>query len=307
MILLPPPCVQLAVGSNGNFGNQGTPFATLDYGLQGDCEVTYIYDGSPVLARFIGSEYVADNAIFGNNTFRIPNDGTPTTPTFDTNSYQLFRSGTYITNDMEIALEKSWYAPQSADSCQFVIQCLKLYSWDGGTHHGVAVGEAIDWDIPSASSVDNTGGYDANAKLIYQRGLGSGCQNNENRFGGQALIGTATNNECIDTKAQPFGAYTALNSTYLYPATGFVPQEIYDNMQQSGYSVESTADDQHAVMTFFNSLTIGPVDTLYIYSAITTVRDGSVADLILNVQKAGKWLSENVRESCEGGCCSGLT
>ena len=301
------PCVQLIVASNGNFAKQGTDFYTLDYGFQGDCASVYIYDGSPVISRFTGSEYLADNAFFGNNTFRIPTDGNPTVPTADSSSYQLFFSGTFVTNDLGIALEKTWYAPQQQDSCQFVVQCLKLYSWDGGTHDGLAIGEVIDWDIPSASASDNIGGYDSDARLIYQRGVGSGCQNNENRFGGQALIGTSFGTGCIDTTAQPFGAYTALNSVYLYPSSGLVPQEIYDNMQQGGYSAEAAAADQHAVMTYFNSQTIGPDDTLFIYSALTTVRDGTTAELAISVEKAGKWLSEHIRPACGTGCCVGLT
>jgi len=216
----------------------------------------------------------------------------------------LFFSGTFVTNDMTIALEKTWYAPGQQDSCQFVVQCLKLYSWDGDTHDGLAIGEIIDWDIPTASAADNVGGYDSAACLIYQRGAGTGCQDNENRFGGQALIGTAFGSDCIDTTAQPFGAYTALNSVDLYPSSGLVPQEIYDNMQQSGYSAESTVEDQHSVMTFFNNQSIGPDDTLYIYSVLTTVRYGTTADLATNVEKAGKWLNEHVRPT---GCCKGLT
>ena len=267
----------------------------------------YIFDGSPVISRFTGSEYLADNAAFGNNTFRIPTDGNLTVPAADSNGYELFFSGTFVTNDLTIALEKTWYAPQQQDSCQFVVQCLKLYSWDGGTHDGLAIGEIIDWDIPTESAADNAGGYNSEARLIYQQGLGSGCQNNENRFGGQALIGTAFGAGCIDTTVQPFGAYTALNSVYLYPSDGLVPQEIYDNMQQSGYSAEATVEDQHAVMTFFNNQSIGPNDTLFIYSVLTTVRDGTTADLATNVKKAGNWLCEHIRPACATGCCVGLT
>jgi hypothetical protein len=78
-------------------------------------------------------------------------------------------------------------------------------------------------------------------------------------------------------------------------------------MQQSGYSAEATVDDQHSVMTFFNNQSIGPDDTLFIYSVLTTVRDGSTADLAMNVERAGKWLSEHIRPACETGCCVGLT
>ncbi|HUV31736.1 MAG TPA: hypothetical protein VMY05_11700 [Acidobacteriota bacterium] len=301
------PCVSLIVANSGNFGNQGSPTLTLDYADQGDCEFAYMYDGTPVIARYTGQEYVADYFLFGKSTFNVPLDGNPTVPTVQTGEYQVYESGTFVTADLSIALEKTWYAPAQADSCPFVIQCLKVYSWDGQQHSGLAIGEAVDWDIPSASGVDNLGGFDVAARLIYQQGLGFGCQSNEARFGGQALIGIGYDDACIDTSAQPYGAYTALNSIFLYPTGGFVPEEIYTNMQQPSYSAEMTGADQHAVMTFFNNQTIGPDDTLFIYSVVTSVRNGPSTELVNNVYKARKWVNDHVRPACAPTCCIGLT
>ncbi|UCC43377.1 MAG: hypothetical protein JSU65_09540 [Candidatus Zixiibacteriota bacterium] len=300
-------CTQLKISSDGNIGDQGEAFVTLDYGNQGDCAAVYMFDGSLIIARYTGGEYVADYHVFGRNSFKIPVDGNPAVPTTDMGDYQIFQTGTSVTDDKTIGIETNWYAPTQADSCQFVIQRLKLYSFDGVSHDGLVIGEFIDWDLPSASSVNNTGGYDDAARLVYQQGLGFGCQDNSRRFGGQALLGFGGVDECVDTSALPYGAYTELNSTYVYPTNSLVPEQMYNRMQVAGYSALSDQDDQHAVMTFLSNQTIGPDDTLSVYSVITTVRDGSVDDLVDNVSKARQWLLDHIHPACQYGCCVGLT
>jgi hypothetical protein len=299
-------CVRLMVSNTGNFARMGTQNVTLDYGNQGDCATVYVFDGTPVLTRYTGSSYLADFNLFNRNSFKQPLDGNPTEPVVDAGDYEIFKTGTFVTDDEGIALEKEWYAPKHADSCQFMIQCLRVYSWDGATHTGLALGEAMDLDIPSGSGANNTGGVDLSAKLIYQRGVGIGCQNNENRYGGISLLGAATiTDDCVDTSLQPFGAYTTLNSVYLWPTGTFVPQQLYNNMQQPGLNADLREADQHTVMTFFNSLTVAPAETLSVYSIITTVRDGSAADLADNIYKARQWFADHIRPVCSGSFANG--
>ncbi len=81
---------------------------------------------------------------------------------------------------------------------------------------------------------------------------------------------------------------------------------MYTRMQASGYSVDPATTDQHAVMTFFDDHTIGPDDTVSIYSVITTVRNGPVGDLLDNVAKARQWLLDHVVSVCQPGCCKGI-
>jgi hypothetical protein len=234
--------------------------------------------------------------------------GNPAEPTADSGAFEVYRTGTFVTNDHSLGLQKEWYAPKQLDTCNFIIQCLKLFSFDGATHTGLAVGEAADWDIPASSGVDNLGGFDASAKLIYQVGSGFGCQDNTNRFAGVALLGTATNVPClVDTSSTPYGAYTQSNATYLYPTNGFVASQLWSLMQTAGYSSLGSLEDQHSVITYFNNLTLNPDDTVYVYTVISSVRNGSSSDLVDNVLAARQWFGDHRSSICgQTGCCIGL-
>jgi photosystem II stability/assembly factor-like uncharacterized protein len=290
------PCVSLVVKNTGNFGNGGTTYRSLDFGLQGDCASMYLYDGSPIILHYSNPNYILDCDMFSSHTFLVPAiGGKPTVHTSDHGDYEVFESGTFVTNDRHIAIEKTWYSPKQVDSCQFVIQGMKLYSWDGEIHAGLVIGEAIDWDIPSSSGSNNTGGFSVGSKLIYQRGTGTGCQDNQNRYGGMALIAIGAEASWADSSVAVYGAYTQSNVDYVYPENGFVPSEIYPLMQTPGFSTTGTAEDLHSVMTYFNSKTIGPTDTIYIYTVISSVRNGTSADLVTNVTKAKKWFAGHVK------------
>jgi hypothetical protein len=189
-----------------------------------------------------------------------------------------------------------------------VIQRLKVFSWDGGTHQNVALGEAIDWDIPSSSGANNTGGSISASKLIYLTGVGTGCINNTARFGGQALLGIGGSNAaCVDTSVAPPNAHTRLNSIDIFVTGSFVPEDVYNLMQQSGYFPNVSSADQYQLITFANGLTIGPNDTVYVYSALLSIQNGSTADLTTTVNKARAWCLGNVVPACSGviPCCVG--
>jgi len=302
------PCVGLAVSDQGNFARSGTLGVTLDYFGQGDCASIYAYDGTPIIARYTGTEYLLDYFLHGKNKFLRPLDGKPMQSAVNTGDAEIFSTGTFVTADGALAIEKSFYTPQHLDSCNFVIQRLKLYSWDGATHSNVAIGEAIDWDIPSSPSANNTGGSSGPGKLIYLRGVGTGCIDNTRRYGGQTLLGVAYGDStCFDTAVVPANAHTRLNAVDIFATGTFVPVEMYNLMQMSGYYPNSYQYDQYALMTFVNNRTIGPNDTVYIYSALLSVRDGTSTDLTSTVDKARKWCLDHVKPVCidQVSCCVG--
>jgi photosystem II stability/assembly factor-like uncharacterized protein len=301
-------CVALVVSDQGEFGKQGTPGVTLDYFGQGDCASVYIYDGTPVVARLSGTEYKLDYFLHGQNKFLRPLDGNPAQPTVNNGSAEFYSTGTLVTADAALAIEKSYYAPLHPDTCNFVIQKMKVYSWDGGTHQNVAIGEAIDWDIPSDAGVNNSGGFIDEGKLIYERGMGMGCIDNMRRFGGQTMIGIAASNAiCVDTSAVPANAHVRLNSVDVFVTGTFVPGEIYYLMQLSGYLPNVPSGDQYTLMTFANGLTIGPNDTVYVYSALVSIHSGTTADLTATVNKARAWCLAHVAPACSDvvTCCTG--
>lgn len=303
-------CTRLTVANNGNFGHSGAGLVNMDYVLAGDCDPAasvYIYDGSPLVCYVDGPDTVANFAMFGESSYRLVRDGNPTVPTVDNDDFELYQSGTYATGDLKLALEKTWWAPKQPDSCAFVVQCLRVYSYDGEAHYGLTIGEGIDWDIPADGNVENTSGFDLAHNLIYQRGfeINSGCQPNDTRFGGQALLGYFVNDTCaMDTSATPYGAYTADNETYVWPTGAFVASELLVNMNNGGWATAAYPADIHAVMTFLTDFDLGAEDTVYLYSVITSVHNGDVGELITNVEKAKQWMVDHVRSICANvSCC----
>jgi hypothetical protein len=305
------PSVKLVVSDQGNFAREGAPGVTLDYHDQGDCEEVYAYDGTPVIVRFSGGEYRIDHCMDYHNTFLRPHDGNPIQPVTNLVDHEFYSSGTFVTSDGALAIEKTYYAPQHPDTSSFMVQGLKVYSRDGGTHENVALGEAIDWDIPSSPSFINVGGASSTSKLIYLQGEGTGCAgtaDNSRRFGGQSLIGIAYSNAtCVDTSVAPANAHTRLRDVDIRPTGSFVAEDVYNLMQQSGYYTDASAADQYTLMTFVNGQTIGPDDTIYVYSALTSVYSGTSDDVAANASAAKAWFIGHVCSACGGptSCCIG--
>jgi hypothetical protein len=187
-----------------------------------------------------------------------------------------------------------------------------VYSYDGSTHDGLSLGEAIDWDIPSDSGSDNACGFDASRNLIYQIGYEYDqdtmeCLDNDVRYGGMAFLewfyknyeqadqipdtlyfytalstsydgGVAELQANIDAAAAWYdanvttttdghttngtdfvGAYVLDNPTWVYPAGGFRPSELYANMNTQHASEQyicftDSITDLHMVMTFMNGV-----------------------------------------------------
>ncbi|MCH7690283.1 MAG: hypothetical protein IIA17_04465 [candidate division Zixibacteria bacterium] len=298
-------CTQLIVNSDGRWGLNGTSGVTLDYLGGGDCSGIYTFDGSIVVARTVNGSAVVDHAFFGASSFKRPFDGDPSEPTTNFGDFELFKTGTFTTNEGAIGLEIEWYAPQQTDSCNFVIQYFKAYSLDGLEHDSVTLGMAVDWDIPSSAGANNTAGVDAANGLVYQVGVGTGCVNNTTRFGGQALIGFSINDACTDTTVKAYGGYTAQNAIDIFPTGNFVPAVLLSKMSIAGFTFDGSNSDQHAVLTFVHNQTIGTGDTLRMYSVISTVRNGSLAELIDNIAKARQWLVDHVATVCPPPCCVG--
>jgi hypothetical protein len=114
------------------------------------------------------------------------------------------------------------------------------------------------------------------------------------------------NEGCVDTSVVPVGAYTALNADDVWPTGGFVAEDTYLRMQETGYSPETYPHDQYSLMSFAVGETIGPDDTVYIYSALSTVRNGTLADLEASIRQARQWCVDHVMPSCTSpSCCEG--
>ncbi|MDH3889881.1 MAG: hypothetical protein OEV49_02255 [candidate division Zixibacteria bacterium] len=305
-------CFSLVVSNNGNFGNQGDGHVNLDFFDYGDCDdlegaedtipgdaTVYLYDASPVICWPDGDSVICNWSIFGqgpqsDNGFIPMGHATsvrflvgviPECPTCSVYVDDAYMSR-FVTRDTGIQIEKWWIHPDQTGSpgTNFVIQVLMISSADGQTHTNLNIGEIIDWDIPSDTASRNRSGFSPAERLIYQRGSEydedpEECQQNNDRYGGIELL------EIIHCGFQPgsptdlYGAWTGSNSLWVYPAGGFVPNELDSLMTaREGYVLSDSLDaDLHSVMTFVSGRTIVPGDPLVVFTCLITSRLGWAA------------------------------
>jgi len=302
-------CLRLTVSNTGNCGHAGLGGVNMDYATSGDCDpeaFVYIYDGSPLLNYFDSPSQVNYYSMYSDQPFHLVTDRGWPVATQTTPDYDIYQSGTFVTPDSFIAMERTWWAPKHPDSCDFIIQLLRLYSYDGETHPQINICEAIDWDIPTdgGSYPYNRGGYDSVHKLLYIQGMewdGSGCQSNAGRYGGLAMIGVySVEHAMIDTGFEPYSAHVVDNDTYIFPYGGWNPYSTRDLIENPGYHVHADSTDLSILMTYFPQYGFySPADTLQIYSVLTSVHNDASPDkaldqLIDNVVAAKQWTNDHI-------------
>ena len=305
-------CLALIVANTGNFGKQGLGHVNMDYVDAGDCDPdadVYLYDGSPVIGyqKNGGTDTVVNFSIF-NTTYFDPNGFVPLgdhTPTTDMGDYEVFETGKFVTNDSLIAVEMVWYAPRTdPDTCSFVIQCMKIYLNDtlAEPPTDVRIAEAIDWDIPADTGVRNYSGFDYSLNLLWQQGSeedGEGCQPNDMRWGGMDFLEVYKNGVLLDSF--PYGGYIKDNATQVYPEGGFNPDSLYKHMATTGFVNSDTQNtDLHMVMIKVVLDVLVKGDTIVIYEQKLTHWNGTIDDLIAELQRCKQWYKDHIKP----GCCN---
>ncbi|MEW5922671.1 MAG: dockerin type I domain-containing protein [Candidatus Zixiibacteriota bacterium] len=299
-------CLSLIVGSSGNCGRNATPGASMDFSNAGDCDPeadAYMYDNSPLLLYGGPDSMVTYYSMYFTMPFILVNDVNPPVPTVTATDYDKYESGTFVTPDNYLAMEKTWWAPKNPDSCKFIIERMRVFSYDGASHDNVSICEVADWDIPSDTEPLNDGGFNESYRTLYVQGNeydGLGCQPNDLRYGGLALLATCVNDSAnIDTAAIPYSAYNISVTTYVYPYVGFTPGVVNYLIHSPGWldGVGPTNDvDLASIMTFYYSITVNPTDTFYIYTVLSTIgEDGPPKSeemytaLLYNIDQAKQW------------------
>lgn len=335
--------IRLTVASNGNMGNnflgganmgfpQPSPECDTGANNAGDADI-YLGDASPVIVRFVApSTYIASWSIFQDG-FASANGFKPLFPggtrgSFSAARWDGYNSGTFCTSDSLIKVEKTWWAPAgatNADSCKFIIQRMRVFPYTiGNSVSGLAIGEAFDFDVATDSGTSNdVAGTDPTRRLVYMRGFTStdtaisnhNCYINSRRYAGAALITMHLKNCTQETSL--YAGYNAANDSFVYPEGGFVPAQLWANMQFSGYTNESRIVDLHSVLVYKNGAsnagyTLPANDTLTIWTAMAVVRPGGgtaaqgLDTLKKEIDKAFAWYV-NVRTCVPSGCCIGTT
>jgi hypothetical protein len=315
-------CKRISLSNAGNMGNAGrTPGYNLDF--FDDCDVTdndigrdnnariYLRDASPFLLRVKGNDTVLNAYVFDadwteSNGF-LPTEGL----TLDSShaDYQYLSTGKILAKDSLTALECDYWAPLHPDSCDFIVQRLKIYNNGGGTTNGVFIGEIMDWDIPSDDMVENGSGDDISRKMMYCYGAeyqpdticNDNCVLSDSRYGAYAYY---------DGYRMPFddpgdslrtlrGVFTGLYSDWVAPTGRIVPSQLYEKLTelttyQAWQSTHPEMEDslyQNLIMvSAIGQYNIAATDTLTFVNIFATEYDGGLSRLQITIEKARSWI-----------------
>jgi hypothetical protein len=222
-----------------------------------------------------------------------------------------------VNRDTTIGVRRTYYAPTAgSDTCNFVVQKSVFFGL-GGPKTNVTVGEAIDWDIPSYTGSNNDGRVLTSKNVVYQQGLDTSttrCQKHFNRFGSIAFLGMHTKTQFDSSSCANdvgfYGAYVMLNDTlFKYDTLSNTGEGSYFWNQMGALSGLSAAPfqakDLHMVMTYKHN--IASLDTLTVYTAVVSVKNGDTTTLKSGLDKAKKWYFGHIRGCSAGNCCTDLS
>jgi hypothetical protein len=320
--------IRIAVSNQGSMGQGGIGGVNLDYtGLGLDCDdnaTTYMHTGGPMLIQADGGDTAISYGMHAGVLTRVmswyPVTDYAAPADVSTGDYEAFFTGTFVNWDSTIACEKTVYAPTGGgDYTDFIIQSFRLFPLDAGTHSNLAIGEMVDWDIPSDDGFSNYAYVSTAGNTVYFQGIDDpaedppGCQDNANRFAAQGFLGMYSNSEynsnsCANDDAF-YGAYGGRNDSDVFIDDTLQAAYLWEKtLNNSGLNGNTEETDIHGVMTFVHGAELAPGDTLTFYSVFTTVMDGDLAELEGNLTSACAWYQEYLRPTCSVcGCCVGLT
>ncbi len=314
-------CKKIRLWNDGHLVNNAAGFA-MNY--LSDCDSfnvntnskIYLYDGSPVVCRIVGSDTLRFTAY--SKTYTDPDGMRPLTPwTVDnTNADYVKASTMFATADTAVGFLADYYLPKAADKCEFIIEKLRFFNMTGSTLNGVLVGEFFDWDVPSDSGSNNGSGYDPARGLIYQVGAEYNQDDStealcaQNQQSNQRYAGIAAGPNTTFKNAM-----TLDNATYVYangPYDGLAPLPpgaIYAKMKNSyGFSTfsspapESLYTDLSTLITF-GEYNLAMHDTICVVKILTTSKTGQTPfNTAIDAGKA--FITAHTGMGCLGSCCN---
>ncbi len=301
-------CKKLKVYSNGEMSNnalnESMDFTDIPGGDGDTCATVYLYDASPVVCidrdhcyfAVYDNDYGSDHALRQVSPMFYDNVSNP--------DYE-YATAEFITGDSAVGLIVEYFAPKAEENCCFIIQKLKFWNRGEVTLDGIAVGEALDWDIPNYdadhAASDNESGFDASRNLIYQYT----CWNDEcdtlvpaDRAGGIASY----------KDGDDFKNYMTLeNDVYVYSTGPYgndapMPDSaIYDLMTGVDGPDVATLDSCEDLFTLvtFDVYELGPGDAQCVVKILTTSKDdGDIGVLKQNVDNANAFIDAHEEIMC---------
>ena len=207
---------------------------------------------------------------------------------------------------------------ESADSCNFIIQRLRVFpATIGSPVTNLQIGMYYDFDLPSDSGNNaNVGGTDCLYRMAWQRGFNSAdgqsdCADNSTRYAGVgSIIWFMKNKSCFDSlsSARTVGVDKLTNQS-----GQLIPDSLSNVMHSSGYTSDTRVTNQASIITIKdgpNGYTLPGNDTLTVFSALMAVRDAASTEAGLDslkraTEKARWWILTHVGVCAS--CCAGKT
>jgi hypothetical protein len=288
-------CKQLRVYNNGQMANNASN-ETLDFTDDpDDCAFVYLYDASPLICRDVDGTKKCWHTVYDNNYAgeKALRQVSPISVNTDNPDYTLAYAE-FVTGDSAIGLFVEYYAPTAPEYCNFVIQKLKFWNKTEVTLNAVAVGEALDWDIPNFDhGSNNESGYDPDRKIIYQYCCTTDpCDSTQacQRYGGIAP----------PLNAEFKNSMTLQNSIYVYNTGPFgedaplPPDTIYG----PSLAALDSCEDLFTLVTF-DVYDLDPADTQCVIKILATSKqDPAAAQLKLSVGDAHFFASDHEDIPC---------
>jgi hypothetical protein len=332
-------CVGLAVSDHGAYGLPGWRDVHLDFHASGtecgsrDTDRIYLASGSPFVLINEGegvsltvSSYQS-GIVKGYHWQPAPGSSGMEGGCWDPLFYDSVYTGQMVSRDGTIGLERVYYGPRANLCCiehEFILVLTRVYSADGQPHSGVTVGSVTDWNVPSDEPHANTTGCSmapcVNVPLVYVQGSDStgtaSCQPNASRFAAEVFIHgysprrleCGPHNEFWGVFAGPQALLRDTGVTRdgqpldpPEPDAVAWREEIDGN---PGCSYEPETGDQAIWLTYVHDKDLAVNDTLYFWTALLSVREGTLDDLIFKARVA--------RVTCHEvlgwiyGCCAGM-
>lgn len=307
--------LSLVTSNCGNIGSDGDGRLNMDFFDYGDCDTlrgeVYLYDGSPLIGRILpGPDTLFNWKIWGTSYFNEagfrPQGGELPTMVCGFGA-EVFQGGTFTTQDSCLGVQQIMVAPEDQT---FILQYLKIWSFDGGTHDNVMIGEGIDWDIPTDFKLDDTGqqmaatnfgAADGPRGLVYCQGVEEpwdddtlnsvyDCTDNSRRFGGNAFVESYLNDAY--RTSSPYSGFCGENDS-LQTDDGFFHGKLWMEMAASGLRGTDSVEDLHTVLTYEKELDFGASDVYEVVTVLATIYDGSLADFQAVVDAGKTWYHDN--------------
>lgn len=324
-------CLRLVVSNNGEMGRMGAGRVNMDFVSYGyDCDTAgeskpdvYLFDGGPVVVREItpGAAYswtsqIYQDGIATDESFKPMVGGSP--GSFTGIGYDGYRTGTFVNRDTTIGIQATYYAPTTGgDSCNFIIVKKQYFNMKFFPVNNVIVGEQIDWDLPSENSTNSS--KILGTKTVYQCGIDTGMvpdcgtQRDSSRYAAAYLLGKYTKAEyavdiCANDK-QPHGIWSERFDTlanYDSMSSNVEGKYFWNRMFSTGLTASPARTDLRSVYTYYANRNFAVNDTVTVYTALVTIKNGTESGLDKSLSDAFKWHFNHLRNICNcPWCCFG--